>query len=99
MDLRPRLIRADPAMGSVSGSVIVAWWRLHAVCVKTRRPVREAPVKKSALILAKMMPCMVTPAPTSTWPATCQKMLSVALQAAETKRTTEAASGEIEHHT
>ena len=55
------------------GIVIVALWRVHAVCAKTR-PFREEPVLNTAAVLTNMMPSTCDVVPTSTSPATCQTM-------------------------
>jgi hypothetical protein len=57
----------------MSGSLIVAFCRLHAVCAKIR-PFNEDSVKKLAAVLTKRMPSICAPEPTVTSPATCQKM-------------------------
>ncbi len=61
----------DGAM--LGGSSIVAFWRLHAVCVRTR-PEREDPVMNVTSVKTKRIPSRCAPAPTSTLPEICQKM-------------------------
>jgi hypothetical protein len=53
--------------------VILAIWRLTAVCAKLL-PMREEPVLNKTSVNTKRTPCIDAPAPILALPATCQKM-------------------------
>jgi len=57
------------------GGIMVAVSRVTAVCAKMR-PLREEPAAKTARVLTRRTPSMCELILTSTYPATCQKMLA-----------------------